>query len=191
MININAERIKERLPLETAVVYYTGEEPRKNKIRCPFHTEKTASFTLFPNDSYYCFGCGVSGDVISFVRKMFGLSMGEAVVRLNSDFGLMLPIKQKTSRRAAGDLRKQFEEKRRAEYENVRRLSGDYWQTFDYLLWLENNRRCCAPTSPDEMPSPLFLESLGRQQYTEYMLSCLETERRRRTDGVRNDGSGV
>ena len=38
---------------------------------CPFHHEKTASFNVYPdNGSFYCFGCGVGGDVITFVRKI-------------------------------------------------------------------------------------------------------------------------
>ena len=37
---------------------------------CPFHNEKTPSFTVYPeNGSYYCFGCGQGGDVITFVMK--------------------------------------------------------------------------------------------------------------------------
>ena len=39
---------------------------------CPFHGEKTPSFNVYTeNDSFYCFGCGVGGDVISFIMKFF------------------------------------------------------------------------------------------------------------------------
>ena len=191
MINSNAEAIKERLPLETVVSRYTGEAPRNNKIRCPFHTEKTASFTLFPNNSYYCFGCGVSGDVITFTEKMFGIGFGQALTRLNTDFGLMLPITGKKDRRTAEDLRKRTAERNKKEEENRRKLNEAYWNAFDYLLWLENNLRCCAPSSPDEMPSPLFLEALGHRQYAEYALNYLENEKRKTTDARRNDGTGL
>ena len=41
---------------------------------CPFHGEKTPSFTVFPqSSSYYCFGCGAGGDVFSFVMQTEGL----------------------------------------------------------------------------------------------------------------------
>lgn len=191
MINSSAETIKERLPLETVVVCYTGEVPHKNKIRCPFHTEKTASFTLFPNNSYYCFGCGVSGDVITFTEKMFGISFGQALTRLNTDFGLMLPIGGKKDRRTAGELRKRAEEKHKKELEKRRKVKEDYWHFFDYLLWLENNLLCCVPSSPDEIPSPLFLEALGQRQYAEYALNYLENEKRKTTDARRNDSPGL
>ena len=38
---------------------------------CPFHSEKTPSFTVYPsNNSFYCFGCGAGGDQISFIMQM-------------------------------------------------------------------------------------------------------------------------
>ena len=41
---------------------------------CPFHNEKTPSFTVYPDtQSFYCFGCGAAGDVINFVRKISNL----------------------------------------------------------------------------------------------------------------------
>ena len=38
---------------------------------CPFHGEKTPSFTVYPETaSFYCFGCGAGGDVITFIKKI-------------------------------------------------------------------------------------------------------------------------
>ncbi|WP_341793232.1 MULTISPECIES: DNA primase [unclassified Rickettsia] len=59
---------------------------------CPFHREKTPSFTV--NDSkrfYYCFGCAASGDVIKFNAQISGLSYSESAVKLASDYGIELP----------------------------------------------------------------------------------------------------
>jgi len=47
--------------------------------RCPFHTEKTGSFFVYPNNTFYCFGCSAGGDVITFVRKLHGYKFPEAV----------------------------------------------------------------------------------------------------------------
>jgi DNA primase len=59
---------------------------------CPFHSEKTPSFSVVDDDGYYhCFGCGVHGDAISFLREMDGLEFMEAVERLADMAGLAMP----------------------------------------------------------------------------------------------------
>jgi hypothetical protein len=52
---------------------------------CPFHQEKTPSFTIYPDDRYYCFGCGEYGDAIDFIRKQRGLSYFEALDLLGKE----------------------------------------------------------------------------------------------------------
>ena len=59
---------------------------------CPFHNEKTPSFTV--NDEkgfYHCFGCGAHGDIISFAMQIEGLSFPEAIEKLAGFAGLMVP----------------------------------------------------------------------------------------------------
>ena len=47
---------------------------------CPFHNEKTPSFTVYDDtQSFYCFGCGVGGDAVTFVKKIENLYYGHAV----------------------------------------------------------------------------------------------------------------
>lgn len=59
---------------------------------CPFHGEKTPSFTVFEETaSYYCFGCGAGGDVITFVMKYQNLDYMEAVRYLAERSGMALP----------------------------------------------------------------------------------------------------
>ncbi|MGH7888154.1 MAG: CHC2 zinc finger domain-containing protein, partial [Candidatus Binatia bacterium] len=56
---------------------------------CPFHTEKTPSFTVSPEKQFYhCFGCGAHGSVIGFVMNHAGLSFTEAVEDLAGRAGL-------------------------------------------------------------------------------------------------------
>jgi len=58
---------------------------------CPFHDERSPSFQVRPQHGFYhCFGCGESGDVYSFLRKMDHLSFQEAVERLASRVGITL-----------------------------------------------------------------------------------------------------
>lgn len=59
---------------------------------CPFHSEKTPSFTVFPADgSFYCFGCGVGGNAITFVRRIENLDFTEAVSHLARRAGIRIP----------------------------------------------------------------------------------------------------
>lgn len=59
---------------------------------CPFHDEKTPSFTVNDDKGFYhCFGCGAHGDVIGFVMHTENLSFPEAVERLADDAGLEVP----------------------------------------------------------------------------------------------------
>ncbi len=71
---------------------------------CPFHEEKTPSFSVSPDkDMYYCFGCGAGGDAIKFLREYEGLSFTEAVESLAASAGLEVPRQQ--SSRPERDLR--------------------------------------------------------------------------------------
>ena len=59
---------------------------------CPFHNEKTGSFTVFPQtNSYYCFGCGAGGSPITFVRQIENLDFFEAVKFLADRVGMQVP----------------------------------------------------------------------------------------------------
>ena len=59
---------------------------------CPFHSEKTPSFTVYPdNQSFYCFGCGAGGDVITFIRRIENLEYVEAVRFLAQRAGMAMP----------------------------------------------------------------------------------------------------
>jgi len=62
------------------------------KGRCPFHHEKTPSFTVSPNKNiFYCFGCHATGDVINFIEKIEHLSALEASQHLAQRYNLELP----------------------------------------------------------------------------------------------------
>jgi DNA primase len=59
---------------------------------CPFHDEKTPSFSVHATRQFYhCFGCGVSGDVFSFVQKLENVTFPEAVRAVAQKFGIALP----------------------------------------------------------------------------------------------------
>ena len=59
---------------------------------CPFHNEKSASFSISPTKQiYHCFGCGESGNAISFVMKYLGLDFVSAVQNLADQYGVTIP----------------------------------------------------------------------------------------------------
>ena len=63
-----------------------------SKCLCPFHSEKTASCTIYTDtQSFYCFGCGAGGDVITFIMKIENLDYYEAVKMLAERSGIPLP----------------------------------------------------------------------------------------------------
>jgi len=95
-VGILAEDI-ERVRSATDFVAVAGEHialkrvGRKWQGLCPFHAEKTPSFSINAEEGlYYCFGCGVGGDVITFVREVEHLDFADAVERLAARAGLQV-----------------------------------------------------------------------------------------------------
>lgn len=65
---------------------------RHNKTLCPFHSEKTPSMVIYPEtQSFYCFGCGAGGDVISFIMRYENVDYVEAINILAKRVGLEVP----------------------------------------------------------------------------------------------------
>ena len=65
---------------------------------CPFHAEKTPSFTVSPDKQmFYCFGCGEGGSVFSFLMKQQGLTFPEAVKVLAERAGIALPAQRQSA----------------------------------------------------------------------------------------------
>ncbi len=87
------EEIKHRSDLESVISsYITLKRRGKNLIGlCPFHGEKTPSFTVYPeNGSFYCFGCKVGGDVFTFTKLIENLDYIDAVKLLADRCGVTI-----------------------------------------------------------------------------------------------------
>lgn len=86
--------LKENNPIESVMGSYVSltRRGRGYVCLCPFHSENSPSCTVYPeNNSFYCFGCGAGGDVITFIRQIESLDYPEAVKFLAERAGLALP----------------------------------------------------------------------------------------------------
>lgn len=87
------DEVKQRLDIaEVASQYLALQKSGRNfRALCPFHTEKTPSFFIFPErQTWHCFGCGAGGDVLSLVMKKEGLDFGGALRLLAQRTGVAL-----------------------------------------------------------------------------------------------------
>lgn len=76
---------------------------------CPFHSEKTGSFTIYRQggrDRFYCFGCGAKGDAIDFLKAAEGIETGEAIKRLGGEIEVSEEARRRIAARRAADDRK-------------------------------------------------------------------------------------
>lgn len=96
---------------------------------CPFHNEKTPSFTVSDEKNFYhCFGCGAHGDVIGYVMKVDGLAFPEAAEILAKEAGLEMPVSTPAD---------QKRQERRAHLIELMELAS---QHFENLLWAKEGR---------------------------------------------------
>ena len=86
------QELKMRSPVSDVIGRYVElKRAGRNLVgRCPFHSEKTPSFTVF-EDNFHCFGCGAGGDVITFAMRIENLDYKDAVTFLADRCGMTVP----------------------------------------------------------------------------------------------------
>ena len=163
---------------------------------CPFHSERTPSFTVFTaSNSFYCFGCGAGGDAITFVKRIENLEYPDAVELLAKRAGIQIP-------RDDTYVGKRFDRNRfyamnrdaaRFFHANLHKDSPNAREALDYLL---KKRRLSAATvthfglgyAPPEYG--VFSDYMRGKGYTEEELIsgflCGRSERGRLYDAFRN-----
>lgn len=97
------EQIRAACSMESIASNYVNliRRGRNYVCNCPFHSEKTPSCTIFPDtQSFYCFGCGAGGDVITWIRRIENLEFPDAVKFLAEKSGLQIPNDREAERRA-------------------------------------------------------------------------------------------
>ena len=104
---------------------------------CPFHNEKTASFTVSPaKQIFHCFGCGAGGDVIEFIQRRYNLNFPDALEHL----GITQTETQLSKKRIARQTTRQKKQQRRAKREKQTQYEFEAWVlSYGYYLldWIE------------------------------------------------------
>lgn len=149
---------------------------RESTGLCPFHNEKTPSFTANDDKGFYhCFGCGAHGDIISFVMETEGLSFPEAVEKLAGMAGLAVPRESPQERERAKDRAtlQQVLEQACAWYENQLAQPGGR-RALDYLHergfsdeTIRRFRLGYAPDGRGRLGQALEARDITRQQLIE------------------------
>src|SRR6185436_7290328 len=99
---MTSDNFKESLKQQADIVRIVGDYVKLRKSGaqnfsglCPFHDEKSPSFSVHATRQFFhCFGCGVSGDVFSFVQKIENVTFPEAVRSVATKLGIPLPKQQ-------------------------------------------------------------------------------------------------
>ena len=132
---------------------------------CPFHQERSPSFTVTPEKGvFYCFGCGTGGDAVAFVSQLHGLKPIEAAKLIAGDFGLAVDSRPLTPEQRT----KIRERQKRRELEKALQEWVD-----DSFIELAHLRRCLfyvlvGPGDFYKYPELVFLF-----QYTDHLLDVL------------------
>ncbi len=124
-------QIKERINIVDVIGEYVNlKVSGKNyKGLCPFHSEKTPSFTVSPEKGiFHCFGCGAGGNVITFLMKMKGISFPDAVRILGRRSGIQIRSSN-------------FEGSGKSKYETIYKINKIATTIFERNLFSEKGRR--------------------------------------------------
>ena len=136
----SVERVKQAADIVEVISAHT--DLRRQGARyvglCPFHEERTPSFSVEPQEKlYHCFGCGVGGDVIKFVEEKDGLGFAEAVEMLADRYGVELEREQEDPQAEARRQRRrrleQLLERAAAFYANYLWESSEAAKAREYL----------------------------------------------------------
>lgn len=148
--------IKSGVDLRSVIESYGLDVEKNGMMICPFHDDRNPSMKIY-DDHFHCFGCQVHGDVIDFVSRLFGITLKEAIEKMENDFGITEHSTPKPSIKTKLTLIGE----RQREQEAFRILC-------DYCQLLRAARTELAPKSPDEPFHPLFAESLAHLDEYEY-----------------------
>lgn len=168
--------VKEHLTARQAAEYYGLKVRRNGTACCPFHDDKHPSMKIDKN--YHCFACGVGGDVIDYVSRMFGLSQYDAALKLVEDFRLPIDVKGNAELSVQ---EKECIRREKAERERIVHIQKRFrkWcnQTVDVLknciAEIESVNHLLIGKPPDIVFSDDYAQMLHAETFINYWLDIL------------------
>ena len=171
-LSLYAKDVADAVDMRDALETYGIEVGRTGYALCPFHTEKTGSLKVYPH-SFYCYGCGNGGDVITLVRGLFDLPFTDALKKVNEDFALGLPIGDKPTIRQRRDLERKRRELTAARERRQQTLAANFEEYLDLLDAWNICERCLKlykPSPGDETLHPLFEGALQLREPLQFAI---------------------
>lgn len=155
------EVVKQSITAREAAEHYGIAVGRGGMACCPFHDDRHPSLKL-NEDYFYCFGCGVTGDVIDFTARLYDLPPKEAAEKLALDFGLAYDSQVPPRRRYV---------RQKTEAQKLKEKREHGWRVLtDYYHLLRKWETDYSPKTPDENPHPRFMEAIQKKDYMGYLL---------------------
>lgn len=168
--------VKERLTARQAAEYYGLKVKKNGTACCPFHDDKHPSMKIDKN--YHCFACGVGGDAVDYVSRMFGLSQYDAALKLIGDFSLPVEVRGNTELNIQ---EKERIHREKAERERIAHIKERFekWcsQTIDMLrnciLEIDDVNHFLIEKPPDIIFSEDYAQMLHAEPLINYWLDIL------------------
>ncbi len=157
------QEVKQRADIVRVAEYFGI----KKKQVCPFHKEKTPSFSISQSRQiFHCFSCEVGGDCITLVSKILNINAYESAKQINQILGLGVDFGSKISKIEINQYKnKQKIEEIFKEWENKTfQLLCDYL----HLLWKWEEEY--KPQNPEEDVKDLFVEAMHNKDYIDYLI---------------------
>lgn len=185
------QELQEKVDIESVISSSISLKRRGKTLvgLCPFHNEKTPSFTVYPeSNSFYCFGCGAGGDVITFVRRMENLDYIEAVKAVAQMAGMSMPEDGYDDTISKQRLKILGANREAARFYHERLMAPENKEALDYFLkrGLSMNiiRRFGLGYAPNDWRE--LINHLRSKGYTEHELVLANLARRSDKNGRAN-----
>ena len=157
---INYAHIKQSITTRQAAENFGVHVNSRGMAVCPFHDDHNPSMKV--DETFYCFGCGATGDVITFTARLLGISNASAARQLAKDFGISAeepseyPVIPKSQAQQ--------------DFENWCHFASETLRQYNQLLF---EWKFLAPNEPGEDFHFLFAEALQNSARVKYLLCAL------------------